>query len=104
MSCCPLPTVPTQPRLHKHQKTGPQATSPTWGDGLLIAAYLGGCSVDIFTAVAKEVFNTESSVLTQTKWNLYNPDSSLVAFGGDDSDVLPPAGDTKYQHGKSEIA
>lgn len=52
----------------------------------------------------KEAFNTESSVVTQTKWYLYNPDSSSVAFGGDESDVLPPAGDTKYQHRKSEIA
>lgn len=72
--------------------------SPSLGDGLLIAAYLGFCSVEIFMAAEKEVFNTESSVVTQTKWNLYNPDSSSIASGGDESDVLPPAGDTKYQH------
>lgn len=41
-----------------------------------------------------------SSVVTQTKWNLYNPDSSSV--GGDESDVLFPAGDAKDQHGKYE--
>lgn len=41
-----------------------------------------------------------SSVVTQTKWNVYNLDSSSV--GGDESDVLFPAGDAKDQHGKYE--
>lgn len=36
-------------------------------------------------AADRKVCNTGSGV-TQTKWNLYNPDSSSV--GGDESDVL----------------
>lgn len=51
-------------------------------------------------AADRKVCNMGSSVVTQTKWNLYNPDSSLV--GGDESDVLFPAGDAKDQHGKYE--
>lgn len=51
-------------------------------------------------AADRKACNMGSSVVTQTKWNLYNPDSSSV--GGDESDVLFPAGDAKDRHGRYE--
>lgn len=51
-------------------------------------------------AADREVCDMGSALVTQTKWNLYNPDSSSV--GGDESDVLSPAGDAKDEQGKYE--
>lgn len=96
---CPRAETPQTPtnRLHKH-------CSPSLGDRLLIAVWLGFCSVEIFMATEKDVFSTASSVIIQAKWNLYNLDSSSVGFGGDESDVLPPAGDSRHQQWKFGVA